>query len=319
MSLLLPPTPEAIRRAAALLREGALVAFPTETVYGLGGDATSDAAVAAIYEAKARPRHNPLIVHVPGLDAANTLAHLDERALRLAGRFWPGPLTLVLRRRAEAAISPLAMAGSPTIALRVPSHPVAAALLKETGLPIAAPSANPSGRVSPTTAGHVADDLGRAVALVLDGGPCPVGLESTDLDLSEEGRATLLRPGGLGREVIERLTGPLAAPAATAAPRSPGQLASHYAPRLPVRLDATDVSPDEALLAFGRAVPSGAQATLNLSPAGDLEEAARNLFAMLRRLDHSGSSRIAVMPIPASGLGEAIRDRLLRAAAPRSR
>ncbi len=319
MALLLPPTPEAIRRAAALLREGALVAFPTETVYGLGGDATSDVAVRAIYEAKHRPPHNPLIVHVPSLEAAHALAYLDERAMRLGQRFWPGPLTLVLRRRPDAGIAALATAGLPTLALRVPSHPVALALLTKAGVPIAAPSANPSGRVSPTTARHVADDLGDAVALVLDGGPCPVGLESTVVDLSEETAAKLLRPGGLGRAAIEHITGPLAAGTENeAAPRAPGQLASHYAPRLPLRLDATDVLSDEALLAFGPVVPSGGQACLNLSPKGDLEEAARNLFQMLRQLDQSGASRIAVMPIPATGLGEAIRDRLRRAAAPRS-
>lgn len=314
----LDPTPEAVGRAAALLRQGRLVAFPTETVYGLGGDATSDAAVARIYRAKGRPSHNPLIVHVASLAAAAALAHLDERARRLGRRFWPGPLTLVLRRREDSGISALATAGLPTLALRIPSHPVARALLARAGLPVAAPSANPSGRISPTTARHVADDLGDAVDLVLDGGACPLGLESTVVDLSEAGTARLLRPGGLARAAIEAIVGPLAATADAAAPRAPGQLASHYAPRLPVRLNAIDVAPDEALLAFGRAFPSGAHATLNLSPTGDLEETARNLFGMLRLLDRSGASRIAVMPIPAAGLGEAILDRLRRAAAPRS-
>ncbi len=313
----LAPTPEAVGRAAALVRDGRLVAFPTETVYGLGGDATSDAAVGSIYRAKGRPARNPLIVHVASLEAARALANLDERAERLAHHFWPGPLTLVLERRGDSRISPLATAGLTTLALRVPSHPVARALLAEARLPIAAPSANPSGRVSPTTARHVADDLGDAVDLVLDGGACPVGLESTVVDLSEAGPARLLRPGGLARTAIEAIAGPLMATADAAAPRAPGQLLSHYAPRLPVRLDAIEVSADEALLAFGAAVPAGARAALNLSPTGDLEEAARNLFEMLRRLDLSGSSRIAVMPIPATGLGEAILDRLRRAAAPR--
>ena len=276
--------------------------------------------MAAVYRAKGRPARNPLIVHVADLAAARGLAAFDGRAERAAAAFWPGPLTLVLPRAAAggAPVSALATAGLATVAVRVPAHPVAQALLAAVGLPLAAPSANPSGMVSPTTAAHVAADLGRAgVELVLDGGPCPVGLESTVLDLSGP-RARLLRPGGLGRAALERLVGPLpSGPGEAPAPASPGQLASHYAPRLPVRLDATAVAADEALLAFGPRPPEGALAVRNLSPAGDLAEAARNLFAMLRELDGSGACGIAVTPIPAEGLGEAIRDRLRRAAAPR--
>lgn len=305
--------------AAGLLRAGRLVAFPTETVYGLGADATDAGAVAAIYRAKGRPAHNPLIVHLPEADGARRIGRFDERAERLAAAFWPGPLTLVLPLADGSPVAEAARAGLPTVALRVPAHPVARDLLRAAGLPIAAPSANPSGRVSPTTARHVAAELGDAVALVLDGGPCPVGVESTVVDLSGSGGARLLRPGGLSRERLEELVGPLggASPVEGARPLSPGQLASHYAPRLPVRLDAAEVAADEALLAFGPAPLPGALATLNLSPAGDLDEAAHNLFAMLRDLDRSGARQIAVMPVPARGLGEAIGDRLRRAAAPR--
>lgn len=317
MSRILRPSLDAIQEAATALRQGRLVAFPTETVYGLGAIAGDDAAVAGIYRAKGRPAHNPLIVHVGDVAAARTLAPLDGRAEEVARAFWPGPLTLVLPRLPGAAISPLATAGLATIAVRVPGHPVARALLAATALPVAAPSANPSGRVSPTLAQHVAADLGEAVDIVLDGGACPVGLESTVLDLSGP-KPLLLRPGGLDRAALERLVGPLALAGDAAAPRSPGQLASHYAPRLPLRLSARTVAPDEALLAFGPDVPPGAAMTRNLSPTGDLAEAARNLFGMLRELDASGAARIAVAPIPASGLGEAIRDRLRRAAAPKS-
>ena len=240
----------------------------------------------------------------------------DRRAEALAEHFWPGPLTLVLPLIEAAGISPLATAGLHTVALRVPAHPVAQALLREVAAPVTAPSANPSGRISPTTAAHVASDLGDLVSLVLDGGACAVGVESTVVDLSGEA-PRLLRPGGLARMAIERLTGPLSDAERTESPRSPGQLASHYAPRLPVRLDATTLLPGEALLAFGPIEPDGAVAMRNLSRSGDLAEAAANLFAMLRELDASGASGIAVMPMPASGLGEAIRDRLRRAAAPR--
>jgi L-threonylcarbamoyladenylate synthase len=317
LSLIVEPTPAAIGRAARLLHEGRLVAFPTETVYGLGALATSDAAVAATFAAKGRPSHNPLIVHVASAGAAAGIGAFDARAEALAERFWPGPLTIVLPLLESAGISALATAGLGTVALRVPAHPVAQALLREAAAPVTAPSANPSGRVSPTTAAHVALDLGDRVALVLDGGACPVGVESTVIDLGGD-RPRLLRPGGLDRAAVERLTGPLDEALPSATPSSPGQLASHYAPRLPVRLDATELRPGEALLAFGPIEPEGAVAARNLSRSGDLAEAAANLFAMLRELDASGASAIAVMPIPADGLGEAIRDRLRRAAAPRS-
>lgn len=303
-----------IAKAATLLRSGALVAFPTETVYGLGGDATNDRAVAAIFAAKGRPAFNPLIVHGPDRHAFDDVVTMDDRAVRLAERFWPGPLTLVLPRKPNAAISLLASAGMDSIAVRVPSHPVALALLKTAGIPVAAPSANPSGRVSPTTARHVADGLGDALDMILDGGPCSVGVESTVLDLTTA-TPTLLRPGGITLDALETVLGPvgLAGTNQPNAPRSPGMLSSHYAPGLPVRLHATTAETGEALLGFGPA-PG---ATLNLSPAGDLGEAATNLFSMLRGLDRPSFRGIAVMPIPESGLGLAINDRLRRAAAPR--
>jgi L-threonylcarbamoyladenylate synthase len=303
-----------ITAAAALLREGRLVAFPTETVYGLGADATDDRAVAAIFAAKNRPTFNPLIAHVADIAAAAELVTLNERARRLAAAFWPGPLTLVLPRAEGSTVSLLASAGLDSIAVRVPAHPVALALLRATGRPVAAPSANPSGGVSPTTAAHVEEGLGERLAMILDGGPCRVGVESTVLDLTTA-TPTLLRPGGVTREQLEALLGPIAI--ATAhdedGPRSPGMLASHYAPALPVRLDAHAAQPGEALLGFGPET----RATLNLSPAGDLAEAAANLFALLRALDRAEFSGIAVSPIPHHGLGLAINDRLRRAAAPR--
>ncbi|MCW5746240.1 MAG: threonylcarbamoyl-AMP synthase [Alphaproteobacteria bacterium] len=316
---ILAPTPDSIARAAALIRDGALVAFPTETVYGLGGDATNDRAVARIFEAKGRPQFNPLIAHVT--DAAAAQAHVvwSETAERLAAHFWPGPLSLVLPRRAGCAVSLLCSAGLDTLAVRAPAHPVAQALLRAADRPVAAPSANRSGTVSPTRAEHVAPALGDGVALVLDGGPCPVGVESTVVDLTMP-KPTLLRPGGATREAIEALIGKLVLGPAIGTPgalHAPGQLESHYAPSLPVRLAATSVSADEGLLAFGADAPRGAALTLNLSPAGDLAEAAANLFAMLRVLDQPGIASIAVMPIPDRGLGLAINDRLRRAAAPR--
>lgn len=305
----------AVAEAAALLRRGILVAFPTETVYGLGADATDERAVAALFRAKRRPAHNPLIVHVPEAAAAESFAVFDERARALAERFWPGPLTLVLRQRPGSAITRSATAGLDTVAVRVPAHPVALALLRAVGRPVVAPSANPSGRVSPTRAEDVAGELDERVALVLDAGPCTIGVESTVVDLSRPDRAVLLRPGGLPRSELEAILGPLAgSEPGEARPRSPGRLASHYAPRLPVRLDARAVAPDEALLAFGEDAPEGALATFNLSRSGDLREAARNLYAMLRAADRSGARAIAVVPIPAEGIGEAIRDRLARAA-----
>ncbi len=304
-----PVTPEAIAEAAALIRGEKLVAFPTETVYGLGADATSDAAVAAVFAVKDRPRFNPLIVHVPNLDAAETLAMFDERARTVARKFWPGPLTIVLPRRADSGLSLLVSAGLDTVAIRVPAHSLAQALLTAAQRPIAAPSANPSGAISPTSAPHVAEALGDRIAMILDGGRCKVGVESTVIDLTG-GSPVLLRPGGLATETIERLVGPLAPPGG-GAPRSPGMLARHYAPERPLRLCAYTAQPGEALLAFG---PGAGDADLNLSGDGDVQEAAANLFAMLRMLDRPEFSAIAVMPVPERGLGRAINDRLRRAA-----
>ncbi|PRX37290.1 L-threonylcarbamoyladenylate synthase [Meinhardsimonia xiamenensis] len=309
----LPADPAGIEEAARLIRAGRLVAFPTETVYGLGADATDGRAVAAIFEAKGRPRFNPLIVHVPDIEAARKIAVFDEAAERLARAFWPGPLTLVLPLRPEARISELVTAGLETVAVRVPAHPVAQALLRAVGRPVAAPSANPSGRVSPTTAEHVLEGLKGRIAAVLDAGPCEVGLESTIVALTP--RPMLLRPGGVPAEEIEACLGTsLGAPApAPERPNAPGQLASHYAPRARLRLDAREARPGEVLLGFGPVERSA----LNLSPSGDLREAAANLFAFLRQLDAQGAEAIAVSPIPEEGLGRAINDRLRRAAAPR--
>ncbi|WP_422000216.1 L-threonylcarbamoyladenylate synthase [Reyranella sp.] len=310
--------PTHVEEAARLIRDGGLVAFPTETVYGLGADATNERAVARIFEAKGRPHFNPLIAHVADAAAAREFVRWTALADRLAAAFWPGPLTLVLPRTEGSPIALLATAGLDTVAIRAPAHPVAQALIRAAGRPIAGPSANRSGTVSPTRAEHVADSLGARVDLILDGGPCAVGLESTVLDLTTP-RPTLLRPGGATREAIEAVIGPVALSGAVPggdAPRSsPGQLESHYAPSRPVRLQAIDVAADEGLLAFGPAPPAGGRHTLNLSPAGDLGEAAANLFAMLRALDRPDVSRIAVMPIPETGLGLAINDRLRRAAA----
>jgi L-threonylcarbamoyladenylate synthase len=307
-----------IDEAARLLRAGALVAFPTETVYGLGGDATNERAVAKIFEAKGRPQFNPLISHVTDAAEAQRFVRWNATADRLAARFWPGPLTLVLPRAEGSPISLLATAGLDTVAIRAPAHPIAQALIRAAGRPIAGPSANRSGAVSPTRAEHVAESLGNRVALILDGGPCMVGVESTVLDLTTP-TPTLLRPGGTTREEIEATIGTIAVSHAVlggeAAHKSPGQLASHYAPSRPVRLGAVTVASDEALLAFGPTPSPGARHTLNLSPGGDLAEAAANLFAMMRRLDLPDVRRIAVMPIPDTGLGLAINDRLRRAAA----
>jgi L-threonylcarbamoyladenylate synthase len=308
--LVRPASAAAIADAAALIAGGQLVAFPTETVYGLGADAGSEAAVARIFAAKNRPRFNPLIVHVANAGAAARLAHLDDRAEALARRFWPGPLTLVLRRRDDAPLAQLVSAGLATVAVRVPAHPLALELIRAAGRPIAAPSANPSGFVSSTRAEHVAADLGGRVAMILDGGPCRIGLESTVVDLSES-TPLLLRPGGLAGETIERVIGPLGVPS-SGLPRAPGMLARHYAPARPVRLNAVTAEPGEVLLGFADAA---ADPALNLSERGDLEEAAANLFRMLRALDHQGVSAIAVAPIPEIGLGRAINDRLRRAAA----
>lgn len=311
-------TEEDIDRAAAALKRGELVAFPTETVYGLGADATSDTAVAAIFAAKKRPRFNPLIVHVASLEAAMALGRFDGDALALARAFWPGPLSLVVPRNAGCAASLLVSAGLDTIALRVPAHPVAQALIAASGLPIAAPSANVSGRISPTTAAHVRESLGDAVAVILDSGPTSVGLESTVVACLG-GPPRLLRPGGVDRTHLEtvlnrRLESPEGDPER---PASPGQLESHYAPAAGVRLEARTVAPGEALLAFGPKPPPHDGPMRNLSPSGDLNEAAANLFRFLHELDTERVGTIAVMPIPRDGLGEAINDRLRRAAAPR--
>ena len=319
MARILAPDATAMQAAADAVRRGEPVAFPTETVYGLGGDASNDRAVVRIFEAKGRPHFNPLIVHV--LDVAQAREHVvwSEIAERLATRFWPGALTLVLPRVAPCRISLLCSSGLETIAVRCPAHPLARELLQACALPLAAPSANASGAVSPTRADHVAQSLADRVDIVLDGGTCPIGVESTVLDLTMP-QPVLLRPGGVPCEAIEALIGPLATPrpvSARQARRSPGQLASHYAPARPVRLAATAVGADEALLAFGTEVPAGARLTCNLSPTGDLAEAAANLFAMLRELDQPDIVRIAVMNVPEKGLGAAINDRLRRAAAPR--
>jgi L-threonylcarbamoyladenylate synthase len=311
--------------AAALLLAGELVAFPTETVYGLGADATRNTAVAAVFAAKGRPHFNPLICHYPDADAAFGHVEATEMATRLAAAFWPGPLTLVLPRRITCPVALLAGAGLDTLAVRVPAHPVALALLRAVGRPVAAPSANRSGQVSPTTADHVLQGLDGRIAAVVDGGACAVGVESTVLDLSGP-RPFLLRPGGVTAEAIEAVVGPVghgitpAAAEQSRTLRSPGLLVSHYAPHLPVRLYARAVAADEALLAFGPRLP-GAGVTFDLSPAGDTAEAAANLFAGLRWLDAEGARLglrgIAAMPVPDTGLGAAIQDRLQRAAAPR--
>jgi L-threonylcarbamoyladenylate synthase len=308
-------TPEAIADAVAALRRGDLVAFPTETVYGLGADATNARAVAAIFEAKGRPRFNPLIVHVADVAAAEHLGRLTALGRRLADALWPGPLTLVLERQPDCPIADLATAGLPTVAVRVPAHAIAQRLLAEAGVPVAAPSANRSGHVSPTTAAHVAADLAGSVAIILDGGPTAVGLESTVVDVTG-GAPVILRRGGVSRESIAEVMG---APIEVASghadrPASPGMLARHYAPATHLRLNASEVRDGEALLAFGPRMPAHAGPVVNLSTSGDLAEAAANLFAALRTLDAAGAIAIAAMPIPEEGLGEAINDRLRRAA-----
>jgi len=306
--------PDAIAEAARILRRGGLVAFPTETVYGLGADAGNDRAVAAIFAAKGRPRFNPLIVHVASLADAERLADFTPAARELANRFWPGALTLVLPRRTDAPLSLLVGAGLDTFAIRVPAHAIAQKLLADSGLPIAAPSANRSGEISPTTAQHVCESLGDHVDLILDGGPTRLGLESSVIGF-DDGAPVLLRPGAVTREQVEAIVGPLRGASGDTV-SSPGQSASHYAPKAVLRLNAKSAAAGEALLAFGAAPKS--EPMRNLSVAGDLDEAAANLFAMLRALDGLRPTAIAVMPIPDSGLGEAINDRLRRAAAPRT-
>lgn len=309
-----PASADVIAEGARILREGGLVSFPTETVYGLGGDATQGEAVARIFAAKGRPSFNPLIVHVADPIWVAGLAEPDGRFDKLARALWPGPLTMVMRRRRDCPASDLVSAGLDSIAVRMPDHPVARELLQKVKRPLAAPSANASGTVSPTHAAHVNESLGSKVDLIIDGGACRVGLESTVLDLTQH-TATILRPGAITAEQIAALIGPVRVSTEDpSAPKSPGQLASHYAPSLPVRLNASQPAPGEALLAFGPA----ATAALNLSPGSDLIEAAANLFAMLRALDDPARfTAIAVAPIPAEGIGIAINDRLKRAAAPR--
>lgn len=313
-----PPKSADIEEAAALIRAGMLVAFPTETVYGLGADATNGEAVARIFAAKGRPHFNPLIVHVASIADAEALASLPPLARRLADRFWPGPLTLVLPRRADCGLSDLVTAGLDTVALRMPANEIARALIAATGRPIAAPSANRSGHVSPTRAAHVAADLGEKVAMILDGGETRHGLESTVVRIHGDA-IELLRPGAITAEALREATGAeiTRTSEAGSAPVSPGQLASHYAPRARVRLDVMEPRPGEALLAFGPDLPAHDGPTINLSPGADLVEAAARLFSALRELDAAGVTSIAVMPIPHEGLGEAINDRLRRAAAPR--
>lgn len=306
---------DAIEAAARCLAAGGLVAFPTETVYGLGADARNGEAIARLYAAKGRPRFNPLIAHVANADAARALGRFDAAAEALASAFWPGPLTLVLPKHENCAVADLALAGLDSVAVRVPAHPVARALLAAFKGPVVAPSANRSGHVSPTSAAHVMTDLRGRIDMVLDGGSCAVGVESTIVACLDG--PTLLRPGGLPREEIENVLGrPLAvAQIADEAPLAPGMLSSHYAPKARLRLNTGTAEPGEALLAFGPA--PAADNALNLSPRGDLIEAAANLFSHLRALDASGAKSIAVMKVPRKGLGEAINDRLARAAAPR--
>ncbi len=315
----------AIGGAVACLARGGLVAFPTETVYGLGADATNGEAIARLYAAKGRPSFNPLIAHVADIVEAEQCAVFDASAKQLAAAFWPGPLTLVLPKRPGCAVAELATAGLDTIALRVPDHHVAQDILEAFGKPIVAPSANRSGHISPTTAGHVLADLGGCIDLIVNGGPTSVGVESTIIACLG-GRVVMLRPGGVARQAIERMLGRALDPDTegvaaespeSTAPVAPGMLSSHYAPRTPVRLSATCIHRSEALLAFGETLVPGAEeaaAVLNLSERGDVVEAAANLFAHLRALDRSGARCIAVMPVPNEGLGEAINDRLRRAA-----
>lgn len=319
MTILAQADAAAIARAAEVLRSGGLVAFPTETVYGLGADATSGWAAARIYDAKGRPSFNPLIAHVADLAAAQREAALPEAATRLAEAFWPGPLTIVAPAAPGGSVSELARAGLPSVALRIPDHPVARALIAALGRPVAAPSANRSGHVSPVTAAHVAEDLSGRVDMILDGGRATAGLESTIVSFCEA-TPTLLRPGAIAREKIEKVLGAKLAAPARAEVLAPGMTASHYAPNARLRLEAHELLEGEAALDFGGRLtalaPPGA-VTLDLSPQGDLVEAAANLFSHLRALDARRVESIAVAHIPERGLGEAINDRLRRAAAPR--
>lgn len=311
---------EAITAAADVLRRGLPVAIPTETVYGLAADATNPTAITSIYETKGRPRFNPLICHMADFAMAERHAIFDPLSQRLAERFWPGPLTLILRLRADSPIHPLATAGLDSVGIRVPRG-FAGGLISAFGRPLAAPSANSSGRISPTSADHVESDLGGRIELIIDGGECPVGVESTIVKV-EDGRMRLLRPGGISVEALEAATGKsvIRTGKAGATIEAPGMLASHYAPDRPIRLGATSVAADEVLITFARATVEGehlARRVLDLSPSGNLAEAAANLFAYMKKADASGARAIAVVPIPQRGLGEAINDRLSRAAAPR--
>jgi len=310
---------KAVEAAIGVLQRGGLVAIPTETVYGLAADATNGDGVAGIYAAKGRPSFNPLIAHVADLDMAERYVSFDPLSLNLAERFWPGPLTLVLPLRERSSIHPLVTAGLSTLAVRMPRGHVGE-IIRGLGHPIAAPSANTSGKISATSAQAVSDDLGDKVDLILDGGPCEVGLESTIVRI-DGGKAYLLRPGGLAAEEIEQCLGQsLVRMDQRAAIQAPGMMAVHYAPDAAMRLDVREVMAGEALLAFGPVRATGAEravATLNLSESGDLREAAVNLFGFMKRLDRAGARTIAVEPIPGTGLGEAINDRLMRASAPR--
>jgi L-threonylcarbamoyladenylate synthase len=308
------PTQEAIERAGTFLRDGKLVAFATETVYGLGADATNETAVANIFAAKKRPSFNPLIVHVHDMEQARSLVDFTEQGEKLAAQFWPGALTLVLPRKENSGLSLLVSAGLDSVAIRMPSHPIARQLLKEANRPVAAPSANQSGSISPTQAIHVAQSLGDRVDMIVDGGACAVGLESTVVDACGP-KVGFLRPGGISIEDLEDVCGPLIFPDdSPEAPKSPGMLTSHYAPNMGMRLNSTNLKDGEVLLGFGDVE----NAALNLSPTGNLNEAAANLFAMMRKLDETDHHTMAVSPIPNHGLGLAINDRLKRAAAPRT-
>ena len=318
---ILPANEAAVAASARCLSQGGLVAFPTETVYGLGADAANPLAIARLYQAKCRPAFNPLIAHVGDIEAARRIARFDATALLLAQVFWPGPLTLVLPKTSDCAVADLATAGLDTIAVRVPAHPIARAILRAFGRAVVAPSANLSGHVSPTTAAHVQGDLDGRIDLIVDGGPVEVGVESSIVGCFDQ--PMLLRPGGLARSEIERVLGrtlkqlPEDGGGDSGQPLAPGMLASHYAPRTPVRLNATRIEPGEVVLAFGPASVPGMEAAaviMNLSPRSNVVEAAAHLFGYLRTLDARGARGIAVMPVPHHGLGEAINDRLRRAA-----
>lgn len=302
-------TQEELIKAVKILQKGGLVAFPTETVYGLGAISTNDKAVASIYELKGRPSFNPLIAHVDGIEMAERYVEITPIAKQLMNAFWPGPLTLVLKRKKNCSVSYLASAGLDTLAVRMPNNPIALKLIKKTGIPIVAPSANPSGRISPTTAEHVATSFGNRAPMILDGGPCSVGVESTVLLVTDK-KPVMLRYGGLSVDDIEALVGPIIRPEKDPdAPQSPGQMKSHYAPSIPLRMNAIEAEEGEALLGFGKT----SNAVLNLSEKEDLKEAAANLFSMMRQLDNGKYKGIAVMPVPMKGLGLAINDRLKRA------